>query len=229
MHKKKRKMKIKQKQKRKSKDVSFQKLSVGEAKAVAEQESRAKLFRTRLEWFGAIGRNIAAIQHCIHGIKFKPIIKELRERFPGTTLEVLDEGAGRSSLKNSLLWRFKDLNVTTTDICEGKLWPMPKKPDKIANVLDLVKSFGKNKFHLVISTGGGAWRSPVPEKAFFQIVSVLQPKGTGIIATAIPKERLYQLAKRFNVTIQRIRTLESRQGDVVNSVIFTKNSGRKKK
>ncbi len=214
--------------KKEKEKVLFHKLSASEEKSVAEQERRAKLFRTRLKWFGAIGRNIHAIQHCIHGIKFKPIIKELRKKFPDQTLEVLDEGAGRSSLKRGLLWRFKDLHVTTTDICKGIMWPMPKKPDVIVNVVHLVERFGENRFHLVVSTGGGAWRSPVPEKAFFQIVSVLKPRGVGIIATGIPKERLRQLAETFNINIQSFKSFESRGEDCVNSIVFTKNTKKKK-
>ena len=211
---------IRQRQLRRRKNLSFQQLSADEAGAVAEQEMEAKSVRKRLRLFGAIGHDRRTIEVCIHGIRFKSIIGKLRECFPNETLEILDEGAGRSNLKKWLMRRFKGLRVTTTDVCEGRWWPMPKHPDEIVNVLNLVKSFGKNRFHLVVSTVGGAWHSPVPEKAFFQIVSVLKPGGIGVVSAKISNERLKQLAKRFNLTIKQ---------HYADSIVFSKNFGRAKK
>ena len=63
-------------------------------------------------------------------------------------------------------------------------------------------------------------KASVPDKALFQIVSVLKPGGIGIVSTPIMTRGLLQLAKRFNISIQ------DTYGD---SVIFTKNIGRSKK
>ena len=100
-------------------------------------------------------RNLADVE-AEHGIKFKPVIKKLQTGFPKQMIEVLDEGAGRSSLKKELMRDFERVHVTTTDIRKWKRWlGLKREPDVRANVMDLTKVFGKNRFHLVVSTMGG--------------------------------------------------------------------------
>ncbi|MDP2973708.1 MAG: hypothetical protein Q8N60_01525, partial [Candidatus Diapherotrites archaeon] len=135
------------------------------------------------------------------------------------TIEVLDEAAGRSGFKHELEKLCGgSVRVTTTDVRSGNGWP-----DKVVDVMDLAdnkKGFGKNRFHLVVSTVGGALYGPLPEKAIFQIVSVLKPGGIGVVSAKISNERLKQLAKRFNLTIKQ---------HYADSVVFSKNVGREKK
>lgn len=220
----KRKAQIRQRQLRRRKNVSFRQLSVAERKKVAGQERRARADRWRSIKEPLDSDSLLEVEGW-HSIKFKPILKKLRSRFQGEKIEVLDEGAGRSSLKHELMQpEFGgNLQVTTTDVRQGNGWP-----DKRVNVMNLVKEFGKNRFHLVVSTVGGGTYTPLGEKAIFQMVSVLKPGGIGIVSTNIPdkklvqvrEDRLAQLAKRFNITVRK------RHAD---SVVFSKNFGRKKK
>ncbi len=224
MHKKKRKMQIGQKQLRKRKNVSFKGLSHMERGRVASQEKEAN----NRSW-GRIkepldANSLDAIE-AFHKTKFKAVLGKLRSIFEGVTLEVLDEAAGRSSLKHELMQpEFGgNLNVTTTDLRRGNGWP-----NKVANVMGLVKKFGKNRFHLVVSTAGGGLYSPLTEKAFFQLVSVVKPGGIGMVDVRKPGSELVQprvdmiaqLARRFNVSIKQWNAY---------SIVFTKNFGRGKR
>ncbi len=195
--------------------MSFEQVSLEEKKLVAEQERKArndhwKSFKEPLDI-----DSLADVESW-HNIKFKPVLQKLSKRFP-EKLEVLDEGTGRSSLKHELLKSEfgKKLNVTTTDVRRGTGWP-----DKEVNVMKLVDTFGKNKFHLVVSTVGGTIYTPLPEKAFFQIVSVLKPGGTGIVSTGLSTKRLKQLEKRFNISIKQFYG---------GNVVFSKNLARGKR
>jgi len=216
MHKKKRKMRIKKKQLRRSKNLSFRVLSVGERKKVVEQERAAKTSSWKSIKEPLDMDSLEAIEGW-HNIKFKPLLQNLRERFPGESIKVLDEGAGRSSLKHELTQpKFGGrLDVTTTDVRLGRGWP-----DKVVNVVDLVKEFGKNRFHLVVSTAAGGTYSPLGEKALFQIVSVLKPGGKGVVSTSLSNDKLASLSKRLNITIKK---------NYAGNILFTKNIGIKKK
>ncbi len=201
-------MQIRQRQLRRRKNVSFKGLSVVEQEKARQQPPS-----------GVTHRTLGLVEE-LHGIKFSELIPQLRRIFPGETIEILDEGSGRSSLKIQLEPEFpRQIKITRSDMRPDV------SPDGVCNVLDLVKTFGKSRFHFVISTYGGSYFSPIPEKAFFQIVSVLKPKGIGLIITPLPKEEIYKLAKRFNVTIQRFELLFP---GPARSIIFTKNLSGKK-
>jgi len=211
----KRRLQITQRQKRKRKNLSFSQVSLGEKKLVSAQEKKARQDNWKTVKEPMDTDSLIDVEGW-HNIKFKPVLQKLFKRFP-EKLEVLDEGTGRSSLKHELLKSEfgKKLNITTTDVRRGATWP-----DKKANIMELVDKFGKSKFHLVVSTVGGAMYSPLQEKAFFQIVSVLKPGGTGIVSTSIPKKRLTELAKRFNLSIKQI---------YASSVVFSKNIAKGKR
>ncbi|MBN2067295.1 MAG: hypothetical protein JW744_02410 [Candidatus Diapherotrites archaeon] len=206
-----RKQQINLRRKRARKNVSFRALTGEERRRVEEQELSA-IRDTWVRGKDAFDVDGLLSVESLHNIKFKPLLQKLQKRFPFEKLGVLDEGAGRSSLKEELLRSElgKGLRITTTDVRKNVV------PDRVANVLGLVGEFGKNKFHLVVSTAGGALYTPAGEKALFQIVSVLKPGGIGIVDTSISNERLHQLAKRLNFSIQKIHS---------HSVVFTKNFG----
>jgi SAM-dependent methyltransferase len=173
--------------------------------------------RSATERIGTTGRDITAIES-FHKIKFDDVFQKLFLRFPCQKIEVLDEACGYTNLKKDLrLKKYpKRLTVISSDI---KKWG--NTVDVVSNILGLEKKFGKNRFHLVVSTYGGASYSPLPEKALFQIVEILRPGGIGIISADIPRERLDSLAKRFNISYQSKERLET--------LIFTKNFARGKR
>ena len=211
-----------QRQLRRRKNVSFKQLSVKERRQIASIESGLReVHWDRLE--KPVDRSSLADVERSHEIKFTSILPELRSRFPKGSLVVLDESCGRSSLKNELL-ALKigvPLSVIRTDIRQGQGWP-----DVVVNTVDLVNGtgtfggFGKNKFHLVVSTGGSPVYTVVHEKLFYQLVSVLKPGGIGIVEINIPGKELARLAKRLNISIRKLH---------LNSVVFTKNLGRRKR
>ena len=213
MQAKKRQEQIKQRRTRRRKMVSFQTLSLAERRQVEEIKS---------DWIAGRRsspsdlRNLK-ISRRTHDVKIKPLAQRLSKTFPGQKIEVLDEGAGRSSVKVDLMELFgENVNVTTTD-----LRPVGTKVDKVVGVVDLVKQFGKGKFHLVISTFGGVFYSPVPEKALFQVVSLLKPGGIGLVKINLSQERLSEIAKTFNINII--------QSKFPHKLVFVKNFVKKKK
>lgn len=223
---------IRQSQKRKRKNLSFKEIALAEKREIARQHKEA----LRKSWVSGKlyldTRSLSEIEGQ-QGIKFYGLIEKLRKNFPAEQIEVLNEGVGRSTLKQELMRGFKNLNVTTTDIRRGKNWP-----DKIANVMELVEKFGKNRFHMIVSSFGGVSYTPLPEKALFQIVSVLRPRGIGAVSVPImPESKLYKLAKRLNITIQKtmvgghVTTYEDymKTENLVTSFVFTKNIGMRKK
>ena len=225
--KKRRKHQIRQRQLRRRKNASFKELSVREREAVAEQEEKAVEKTVWDDHFSPSDtRRLYEVARRHGRVDFKQVLDELSGRFPGEKLEVLDEGAGRSTLYKELprLASKAKVKVTRTDVRKGWKrihWPW-SWPDKVVNVMGLAQEFGKKRFHLVVSTESGVSNTALPEKAIFQIVEVLKPRGIGMVTfsrSKISEERIRQLAKRFNITIRRIG--EGR-------VFFTKNQGRKK-
>ena len=134
------------------------------------------------------------------GVSFDSIIGKLRKKFPEQQLVGLDEGAGKSTLAAELRAKF-GLTVVQTDA----------RPDffatethKRVNVVDLVKHFGKGKFHLAVSSFGGVNYSPLQEKALYQLVSVLKQGGIGIVGCKIGPTDLFYLSKKLNITVWEI-------------------------
>lgn len=151
------------------------------------------------------------------GVMYKPIIEELRKRFPGERLEGLDEGGGASTFKKELMAPklSGNIKVTTTDV--RKLATV----DAVVNVHGLVKRFGENRFHFVNSCFGGVAFSPCPQQALYQIVAVLKPGGIGVVTHAFsfaPKEFMEKLAKTLNISI--IKQPKS------YSLVFKKNQAK---
>ena len=219
---KKRRMQIRARQLRRRKNVSFNQLSVKERRQIASIETGLREAR----WGSLekpVDRSSLVDVERSHEIKFTSILPELRSRFPKGSLELLDESCGRSSLKNELL-ALKiggPLSIIRTDVRQGQGWP-----DVVVNTADLVNGtgtfggFGKNKFHLVVSTGGSPVYTVAHEKLFYQLVSVLKPGGIGIVEINIPDKELARLAKRLDISIRKRH---------LNSVVFTKNLGRRKR
>jgi len=119
-----------------------------------------------------------------HKKKFEEIAKMLAAKFPGQVIEALDEGTGRRFFYRDLSSESglgENLRTTRTDIdkkhCEanGLVLASPE---------ELVSKFGRNKFHLVVSTFGGANYTQVsPAKAVANIIEVLKPGGMASIVS----------------------------------------------
>ncbi len=215
---------IPQRRKRRAKNTSFKRLSAPEVQGVKAQQRGVILRFNEIKRAGAPvfddARSLAEIER-FHSIKFKQLFAKLRSRFKGETLEVLDEGAGRSPLHSglALLGFGGNIGATTTDIREDV------SPDVRVNAVELADRFGKGRFHLVVSTASGTLYSPVPEKAIFQVVSTLKPGGMGVITVRMPRHKLDQLAQRFNISIGQVTPALGS----ASSVVFTKNIGKIKR
>jgi dihydrofolate reductase len=200
----KRKRLIRQRRKRRKKNISFKTISAAERERAAADEKAAVSSTWVIGGRAVDKRSLKRIQK-VTGVKFKALLKELRQRFPCERIEVLVEGCGRSDFKQELMHPRLggNLRVTTTDVRQGDGWP-----DRRVNAIDLTQAFGKNKFHLVVSIGGGVYFSPLVEKAFFQAVSVLKRGGIGVVSTLIPPKRLRELEKRFHIrVVKKIHTV----------------------
>jgi len=218
MQPKKRKAEIRQRQKRRAKGVSFRQINHAEHKSIAQQREAA----VKKTWKFLDERSLTEIQS-EHHVSFKSLIEKLRARFPGEALNVLNEGSGRDKLKQALKGKEfgGGIDVMNTDIRQGEGWP-----DKVVGVMGIEKEFGRKQFHLVVSTFGGGTYSPMHEKAFFQLVSVLKPGGIGVAKTRISEKRVLELAKRLNLKVMRIH--RPLFGPVL-SVTFTKNISKPKR
>ncbi len=103
-------------------------------------------------------------------------------RLCGTkNIEVLDEGSGNSTLAIELrreLGRERiDARFTRTDIAPQT------NPDILASPEELVKKVGKNKFHIIFSTYGGATYTKASQtKAIANIFEALKPGGVCLLA-----------------------------------------------
>lgn len=214
--------KINQRWLRRRKNLSFAQLGAGDKKAI-EQQERAHSIRTARD-FGTLADQ--------SGLDFQKVIAEVKNRFPGETLEMLDEGGGENTYALSLrITSGQKLHVVKTDIPGGFTFGSAVE----SNVNYLVKNLGKNRFHLALSIAGGLRYTPLVEKAFFQFVSVIKPGGIGVVfgntklAVTIKK-----LANRFNITIlpypNRYNIYSPFPATTEQYfVVFTKNIGRKKK
>lgn len=114
------------------------------------------------------------------GFGFGPLIRRLRDRFPDEKLEVLNEGGGRSVFPDQLQQEANqvlgenNMRVTTSDIR-----PLYARPTFTAAATEqLVHSFGKERFHLILSTYGGPSETTLPFlRGFMNILGVLKRGG----------------------------------------------------
>lgn len=155
-----------------------------------------RLWKTS-EWGLLNGTNKRRLEEIeeLHGLKKKKLVNEkavvegsgfvgllgvLRQRFPGKVIQVLDEGTGLSTFKPELLSEAERkfgahaVRIETSDIL-----PAPSKEAHVqAAPEELVKKFGRNRFHLIVSTYGGMSYSMLhPLIGLSNIVAVLKEGG----------------------------------------------------
>ncbi|MCR4369050.1 MAG: hypothetical protein NUV67_04045 [archaeon] len=151
---------------------------------------------------GKVSRPLAKIND-IHEVDFAEVVGRLQQRFPGERIRVLNEGNGKSLFASGLVSVAKgvDLDFIKTDIAHSAQF------DVLASPEELVSKFGRDSFHLVVSTFGGAsYTNANAAKAIMNVAEVLKPGGVAYIA--IPYFRmdkeLVRLAKNFrNIRIHR--------------------------
>lgn len=179
---------IKQKQKRVKKRNALLNLSPSEARRIHhfieigqwEKEKERAVVRSHPR--GYDHRSIYQVQE-VHERDFVSITRKLLQRFPKGEINVLDEGAGQSTFHEDLSKLVGDdrVKVYRSDIryLIPTSYTKPVPPEK------LVETFGKNHFHLIVSTFGGTTYSKInSEKAIANIATVLKTGGIASIATS---------------------------------------------
>ncbi|MFH0955571.1 MAG: hypothetical protein V1777_05690 [Candidatus Micrarchaeota archaeon] len=137
-----------------------------------------------------------------HNVDFMVRLRELKQRFRNQTLEVLDEAAGKSTFATQLTEEANRefgpnaIRITRTDIREKGLSGL--KIDRVP-VERLVEKYGKNRFHLVVSTlGGPNYTSITSIKALANIIEVLKPGGEARVKTQFTDPSVIRnLKKRY--------------------------------
>ena len=178
----------KQREKRKRKRQKLVGLSKRDLRAL---ELQRLVYRP--DFFKSGNSRTLAEVNSFHRKDFVKIIHDLKRNFPNEQLEVLDEGAGNSSFGKELQENVKtqtglEINVTRTDL-QGVADSRPHSPQ------ELFKHFGRNKFHLIVSTFGGTTYSHSIQKSVSNLISVLKPGGVASLLLQGSKERLEQIKK----------------------------------
>jgi len=128
------------------------------------------------------------------GIKFQEEIGKLKKRFPRQKIEILDEGCGLSTLADEL--EQPNVHISKSDLVHSV---SPKKFHKVS-VHDLAKHFGKNRFHLIISTRGGVDWGGDYKNAIANIYATLKPRGKAFITATANSELMQKCAQDLGIT-----------------------------
>jgi hypothetical protein len=189
--------------------------SFGEPRKLEEVELSHRLKKMRYRTFWEGGGN------SVTGPGFLPTLRHLRRKFPGETLQVLDEGSGGSSFGRELQEQaVKAFGKESIRIFESDAYPRTKYGSGVhdlrtlvaATPEELVKEFGPEKFHLIVSTHGGINYTPLPKiKGLVNIAIVLKSggearikiSGTQLHAPKVLKavERLHELMPELVIRV----------------------------
>ena len=174
----------------------------------------------------------------IHKKNFALIAKNLHKKFPGETLVVVSEGAGRSSFGRELekeLTGEARVEIIRTDLDQSV------NPTFYVSPEELSKKIPANSAHIVESTYGGSTYTKISqEKAIANIIHILKPGGVASVATLdvfefgktpkediilgrhIGKEDLLRIKKRFpNIKIEEESFEGQVMGRLCNGTILT--------
>jgi len=137
-----------------------------------------------------------------HKKNFVEIVLDLAKKFPNQQIQVLDEGAGRSQFHKGLVQEARlgeRLKVVRTDIdkklCEanGLVHASPE---------ELVSKFGRNRFHLIVSSFSGVTFTKVNQaNAIANIIESLKPGGIASIETG------FSTSGGGKITVARIKKI----------------------
>ncbi|HZX19744.1 MAG TPA: hypothetical protein VFF13_01890 [archaeon] len=186
--------------------------SLGTQRRLRLSTKEKKIIEKRKQSFeGSKPLEYVAPDRNLHDINFhhqKDFVNEiigLSKRFPGETIRILNEGVGQSTFKRDLERKLQGkvkMQIVTTDIQKAH------KPDVVAVPEELAKTFGRNSFHLVESTFGGVYHTPLfpPKKAISNVIEILKPGGLAsviiIMDYAIESELGKFLGKYKNIEWQ---------------------------
>lgn len=194
---KKRRQLIRARRKRREKRQKLLNLTVEEQERLRKFKDVGQWELARLYGRGINNRDLEYVNF-EHGKNFVEVIEELAKRFPNEKLRVLDEGSGDSSFLSDLgdkVWektqRKIKIDAVRTDInydihLKNENWNRINC-GKMISPEELVKRFGLNSFHLIVSTFGGMQYTRISRiKALANIIGVLKPGGIASIATHAP-------------------------------------------
>ncbi|HLC92806.1 MAG TPA: class I SAM-dependent methyltransferase [archaeon] len=156
----------------------------------------AKDFVMRYGPNGNIGeyrRNLEKIQRD-HGVNFRKKVGTLKARFPKQRIEILNEGCGESSFAAELASE-KGIRITNSDLVDRHSQPNFHK----VSVHDLARRFGKNRFHLVVSTRGGVDWGGDSRSSLSNIYEILKPGGEAYITQTWNFEYLLEVASSLGI------------------------------
>jgi hypothetical protein len=189
-------------------------------------KERAALLRKRADLIVPDGNPLAKVSEA-HGRNFIREVISISGQFPGEEIEVLDDGSGHSSVHSQLPIGVSETsggrikaNVTRTDVYERAEFDVRASPEQ------LLEKFGRNHFHMIISTFGGIHFTEVNRrKAFANLIAVLKPKGLASIAIADVPETV-GIAQYLRPAIRACKSY-SNISLLYKIVPFTSISGRK--
>ncbi len=120
----------------------------------------------------------------IHRMNILDYLQYLRRRFKNQTLEVLDEGARGGGLAKELQEKAnKEFGPNAARVIAADIRNFTASGVQNVAAEELVKRFGKDRFHLIISThGGGSYTQFEKIKVLSNIVAALKPGGMATIA-----------------------------------------------
>ena len=181
-------------------------------------EEKLRIFREKkmsekgLYEYSGMRRTLEGVDRA-HRKDFTKITLELAKRFPGKKLIILDEGAGQSTFYRDLAESLRgrvNIQVIKTDIQKEN------RPDFIAAPEELAKLFGKDKFHLIVSTFGGVNYTNISAlKAIGNIIAVLARGG---------EAHLIMNAENYTGISPRLKQLWKRHGNIRVRQTITANS-----
>ncbi|MFH1256726.1 MAG: hypothetical protein V1494_05555 [Candidatus Diapherotrites archaeon] len=137
-----------------------------------------------------------------HLVKFQDVINRLKKRFPGKTIRVLDEGAGESSLAHELSQ--KGVSIVRSDLLERPFTDFAGEYHDKTPIYTLAKHFGKNKFHLIISTFSGAYYAEKFAASCANIYTTLESGGEAfVIFSKVPYSKVYGVLNEMGIKYKR--------------------------
>lgn len=156
-------------------------------------------------------RHVSGGKITITGRGVLPLIGRLRRMFPADVIQVLDEGAGRSSFAQELTdlsnrhFGVGAVHVLRTDLRIKDEFGRPLHVIQ-STPEQLLKKFGASRFHLIFSTYGGLAHTQLSViKGFSNIFAVLKPGGEARIIL----EPFSRSGMRINECLQALQELSS--------------------
>ncbi|MCX6801674.1 MAG: class I SAM-dependent methyltransferase [Candidatus Diapherotrites archaeon] len=203
----------------------------------AERAEVEKLYHKEhdLPYAWPMGRSLDDVNDS-QGTDLSRVVLSLSRELGQSRIHVLDEGCGCSSFHEALAKKVEELSgsrvkakVTRTDVDRNRdhtdphFGPPAKRFARpvIRSPEQLVEKFGRESFHLVVSTFGGVMYTPVNRKrAIANIVEVLKPGGEAFITYMARRkptleqnkaEALSVLKHYGNSTLSNIEVIDSEE------------------